>query len=480
MAEMEDIFRDSGPHSGLAALLGGVEWSELTTKPTPGCECSLCAYCLLYNALTRLRGNPTPLPSIVRQVSVEYTSTKTTFMMNVDDKVTMNITFLSPVDPKDKQRQSMPVSYMNVAVASADGNLHRVSVYTDITAEWTSGDRNEVVEWSRGVSQVSGASGTGDLAFHKVWRQNQIEFAEKNDQAAWGYWYYVTENKAGLTYGSGSDADIRSQFITNGSLDNSDDVKFRAINDKYPCFAFALDLGAVAQEPVEALFSINLLQSNAIQFATSPGNIKKIASFWTNFAGNELSAITTFFYDYTTAMQVSAALDSTVASDARAAAGDDYVAIVSLAVRQAWGGVQIAGTTAKNYMFLKEISSDGNIQTVDVIFPFHPMLLYMNADWMKLLLDPLFINEESGLWPKDFAIHDLGTHYPNATGHPDGKAALQPLEECGNMLIMSLAYAQRTGDTEYLNQHWDSLHKWGQWLITNDSVIPFDQISTGA
>lgn len=44
---------------------------------------------------------------------------------------------------------------------------------------------------------------------------------------------------------------------------------------------------------------------------------------------------------------------------------------------------------------------------------------------------------------------------------------------------MSLGYAQRTGDTDYLNQNWDLLHQWGQWLINNNSVIPFNQISTG-
>ena len=96
-----------------------------------------------------------------------------------------------------------------------------------------------------------------------------------------------------------------------------------------------------------------------------------------------------------------------------------------------------------------------------------------------MILDPLFINMEApGLWPQDYAIHDIGDHYPNATGHPDGKAALQPLEESGNMLIMTLAYAQRTNDIAYLDQHWDSLHKWAEWLISNNSVIPFNQIST--
>lgn len=392
----------------------------------------------------------------------------------------MNVTFLSPVDPTDKQRQSMPVSYMNVAVQSSDGKAHDVALYTDISAEWVSGDRSQTAQWSRGVATGTSSSGSGSLAYHKVWRQTQIEFGEDNEQAAWGYWYYVTDNVDGLTYQSGADADVRGQFESDGKLSNSEDSHYRAINDKYPVFAYAVDLGSVSDSSKESLFTINLLQDNCAQFADQDG-YQKVPSFWkSSFAEDDLGAITTFYYDYANGARVSAALDSDVVSDSRAVGGDDYAAITALSVRQAWGGVQIAGTEDESYMFLKEISSDGNFQTVDVIYPFHPILLYMNADWMKMLLDPLFIDMETpGLWPKPYAIHDIGSRYPNATGHRDGNAALQPLEECGNMLIMTLAYAQRTGDSAYVAQHWQLLDQWAQWLISNDSVVPFNQISTG-
>lgn len=391
----------------------------------------------------------------------------------------MNITFLSPVDPRDKQRQSMPVSYMNVAVQSADGSQHDVSTYTDISAEWTSGDRSKTAQWESGVAQGTSNFGSGSLQYHKIWRQEQREFGEDSDQAAWGYWYYATEQANGLTYQSGADVDVRKQFTDSGRLGNTDDTAYRAINDRYPVFGFAKEFSQLSQEPQETLFTINLLQQRAVQFARE-GGVQQVPSYWTSIASDELSAITTFYYDYAAAVEVCSALDSDVANDARAIGGSDYEIITSLAVRQAFGSVQIAGTQRENYIFLKEISSNGNFQTVDVIFPFHPILLYFNAEWLKMILDPLFINMETpGLWPQEYAIHDIGDHYPNATGHADGKAALQPLEECGNMLIMTLAYAQRTGDTGYLEQHWESLDKWARWLIGNDSVIPFNQISTG-
>jgi hypothetical protein len=159
------------------------------------------------------------------------------------------------------------------------------------------------------------------------------------------------------------------------------------------------------------------------------------------------------------------------------AGGQDYLTITSLSARQAFGTVQLMGNSTKQYLFLKEISSDGNVQTVDVIFPFHPILIYTNPSLLKLLLDPLFENQESGQYPNKYSMHDVGSSYPNATGHPDGKDEQQPLEECGNMLIMTLAYAQALNDVSYLSQHYNLLKQWTQYLV-EEALIPANQIST--
>jgi hypothetical protein len=185
-----------------------------------------------------------------------------------------------------------------------------------------------------------------------------------------------------------------------------------------------------------------------------------------------------FFYnDYNTVSSTTSTFDHMVSTDSMAAGGQDYLTITSLSVRQAFGALQLVGNSTKQYLFLKEISSDGNVQTVDVIFPFHPILLYANAPLLKLLLDPLFENQETGHYPNMYSMHDLGSSYPNATGHPDGKDEAQPLEECGNMLIMTLAYAQRANDNAYLSQHYKILKQWTQYLIA-EALVPADQIST--
>jgi hypothetical protein len=127
-----------------------------------------------------------------------------------------------------------------------------------------------------------------------------------------------------------------------------------------------------------------------------------------------------FYNDYSTGSSLSNALDSQISSDSIAAGGQNYLSLTSLATRQAFGALEFTNTPAEPWVFLKEISSDGNVNTVDVIFPFHPIAIYLNATILKYLLDPLFINQEAGYWPQAYSIHDIGSSFPNATGHNDG------------------------------------------------------------
>ncbi|WPG98981.1 Hypothetical protein R9X50_00178300 [Acrodontium crateriforme] len=417
-------------------------------------------------------GAPDNHPTPVNQTDFTYTSTQSIFTMDVGGKVTMKITFLSPVTPEDEKRMSMPFSYMVVDVLSRDGKPHNVQLYTDVSGEWASGDRNQVLQWEQGSHN--------NTAYHKFYRQNQKEFAEDNQQAAWGNWYYSTADTQGLSYQSGIDTNVRTQFTKNGLLQNIKDAKFRAINDGYPVFGFAKDLGTIYWRPVQTVFTISLAQKNAIQFTNSPGNAEKLPSLWTSYFSDELDALAWFFADKNNVATACTALDTKVEGDSRAAAGQNYATLTTLAVRQAWGALCLAGTTATKYLFLKEISSDGDIQTVDVIFPFFPILMYMNPKLMKLMLDPLYINQNAKVEPPTvtYAIHDLG-YYPNALGfpNPNSPPEEQPLEECGNMLIMTLAYAQKTSDVDYLRQNYALLNQWTGFLV-NESLYPQNQIST--
>lgn len=152
-----------------------------------------------------------PGPATASQIAFEYTSTRSIFTFDVDSKVTLTVTFLSPVYPDDLLRQSLQFSYVDVSVKSSDGKEHGVSVYMDCSGgtfhfprmplliglltqcltEWASGDRTKVIEWNHGTSN--------NVAYHTFNLQSQTTFQESGNQANWGNWYFSTSSGNGVS-----------------------------------------------------------------------------------------------------------------------------------------------------------------------------------------------------------------------------------------------------------------------------------------
>lgn len=232
----------------------------------------------------------------------------------------------------------------------------------------------------------------------------------------------------------------------------------------------------MSTESASILFTIGISQENIINFAETTSTGTAMTALWKEAYSTAEDAMVAFYNDYSTATSDSAALDSQIETDSNNAAGQNFTTITSLAVRQVFGAVAPAVGSEQTYLFMKEISSDGDTNTADVIFPAMPIFLYLNETLLKLLLDPLYVNQESGLYPNTYAEHDLGV-WPNALGYPSGNDEEMPLEECGNMIIATLAYAQKSGDTDYLSKHLPKMEQWAGYLV-NESLIPQNQIST--
>ncbi|KAI1416253.1 glutaminase A [Hypoxylon sp. FL1857] len=453
---------DVGSDGGNGGYLAG-EWPKFWTQQITGWAGFIRVDGKAYNWL----GAP-PGADLVDQTDFSYTSTRSTFVMNVGGKVEMNITFLSPVTPSDLRRQSLVFSYLEVGVHSLDGASHDVQLYADVSAEWASGDLNAIVQWD-----YNSADG---VAYHQFERQSQQPISETNQLPNWGTWFWSTKDVNGLSWQSGADTDVRGAFINNGVLPNTKDTNFRAVQDSWPVFGFANDLGSVGSASVSTLYSIGITQDGAINLLGEGSDLTTYPALWNSYFGSAVDAMTFFYNDYDEASRLSTDLDNKVASDSLAAAGQNYLTLTSLSVRQTFGALQFTGTDSDPLVFLKEISSNSDIQTVDVIFPAIPLILYTNPAILNYLLKPLFLNQENGHYPNTNAIHDLGT-FPVAKGYPDGSDEPMPLEECGNMIIMVLAYAQRTNDNDYLNQHYPILKQWAGYLV-DEALIPADQIST--
>ena len=172
-----------------------------------------------------------------------------------------------------------------------------------------SADSSAIAQWEYGVatstaatsksrrsrnrrqsSNGTNATPSGGIAYHKFYRQTQLLFSETLDQTDYGSWYWATDNVAKLTHQSGSDTTVRGAFTSSGALANTEDTNFRAINDMYPTFGFAIDLGSLGSTPASTLFTIGLAQEQAIQFDGASGNVN-LPSLWTSYYTTELDAV---------------------------------------------------------------------------------------------------------------------------------------------------------------------------------------------
>lgn len=341
------------------------------------------------------------------------------------------LSFLSPITPTSTLRQALPASYLTVHVK---GNFD-VDIYVDLNGQWVSGDRASRVVWD--LHETDTANNNRGLKTWKVRRETEQMLTEYQDRAEWGTLYFTAPSD--VRHESGTSALLRQAFSKTGTLQNEMDDTYRSIMDEEPVFAFAKSFklnGSVSTDSV--LFTIAHIQDPVVQYAAARG-LTFMKPLWKAWFPSEVAMLTFHHFDYENAAALAANYSSQLAIDAYASGAEDYVDIVSLSARQAMGATSFSGTPENPILFLKEISSNGNFQTVDVIFPSFPFFLYTNPRWLAYLLEPLIEHMLSGQYPNTYSMHDLGTHFPNATGHPDGKDEYMPVEECGDMLTMGLA-----------------------------------------
>ena len=237
---------------------------------------------------------------------------------------------------------------------------------------------------------------------------------------------------------------LRPRFARTGTLQNAVDKVYRGIMDEEPVFAFAKSFelnsssSTTSKNSDSVLFTIAHIQEPVAQFAAARG-LTFMRPLWASWFSSIEKLLWFHHLDYQNAFRLSNNYSAQLAEDAYKSGSDNYVDIVALSARQVMGALSFSGTPDDPLLFQKGISSSGNFQTIDVMFASFPFFLYTNPRWLAYMLEPILEHTLSGQYPRKNTMHDLGYHFPNATGHPDGNDEYMPLEECGNILIMGLA-----------------------------------------
>lgn len=230
-------------------------------------------------------------------------------------------------------------------------------------------------------------------------------------------------------------------------------------------FAFHFDLGSVGSGSESAVLSVGHVREPAVGYLG-----ERLPPLWKSYWDSWQAMVSAFHAGLSGARSRTASLDRRIQRDATAAGGPKYAAICALALRQAYAGTELVSRNGKPWAFLKEISSDGNMSTLDVTYPAIPAFLATDPEYLGLLIAPMLDYAENGGWPKQFAEHDLGSHYPNADGHNDGNEEDMPIEESANIVIMTAAYLARTSAAtakSFAAAHYPILKQWADYLVAN-------------
>ena len=167
--------------------------------------------------------------------------------------------------------------------------------------------------------------------------------------------------------------------------------------------------------------------------------------------------------NYASVMERCRAYDQMILNDAEKAGGKEYSELCALAYRQVIAAHKLFKDADGNLLFFsKENNSNGCINTVDLTYPSAPLFLAYNPELQKGMMTSIFEYSASGRWNKPFPAHDIGT-YPIANGQVYGGD--MPIEEGGNMVVLTAAIAKVEGNADYAKRYWDLLTIWTDYLV---------------
>lgn len=390
-----------------------------------------------------------------RQNSVTINATQTIYQFTAG-KVNLELTFTSPLLMDNLDLLARPVSYVSFKLKANDGKKHPAEVYFGAsTAIATNNPVQEVAAsgYRNGVLSVLKAGTTAQPVLQKRGDDLRID---------WGYLHIAVARNSGKQYVASSAA-ARSSFINGKAATGPAKGKNLTLVTVMP-----FNVGAAATEKT-VLIGYDDIES--VQYFGT--NLKP----WWNRKNNQTidRQLTLAVNEQAAVLQKCRAFNKQYHAANLKAGGKAYADLSDLSYRQAISAHKLVESPQGEILFLsKENFSNGSINTVDVTYPSAPLFLVYNTGLLKGMLNGIFYYSESGKWKKPFPAHDLGT-YPLANGQTYGED--MPVEEAGNMLILTAAIARVEGNATYARKHWKTLSLWADYLSKN-GFDPANQLCT--
>lgn len=393
------------------------------------------------------------------QENVQVRATQTIYNFRCGP-LNLEVKFISPLLLQDLELLSRPVSYINFQVKATDNKSHDVQIYFGASSDISVNLASQEVQ--------ADVIKTKELSILKTGTTIQPILKKKGDDLRidWGYFYVAAPNApANEQFISKSEEDGIASF-----LGRRETAKQR-LSGKSLMLNTIINVGSISKVATENFIELAYDEIEAVQFFYR--NLKP----WWNKNGNKTiqQLLASAYEDHNPVLKKSNDFDGQLYSMARNSGGEEYAHLCEVAYRQSIAAHVLVNSPQAGLLFLsKENFSNGSINTVDVTYPSSPLYLLYNPELLKGMLNGIFYYSESGKWQKPFPAHDLGT-YPLANGQTYGED--MPVEEAGNMVILTAAIAKAEGNAHYAQKHWEQLTRWVQFL-SKEGLDPANQLCT--
>lgn len=405
--------------------------------------------------LNEVKTKPTGV-LLAKQKAVTMNATQTIYdfdCLGVDLKVT----FTSPLLMNDLAIFSRPVSYVSYKVKSNDGKNHSVKVFFGASTAVAVNTPSQEVTAQKYLTKTLSILKAGTVA--------QPVLQKKGDDLRidWGYMYVAVPNPTGAVQYITQQSEAVSSFLAKGT--NVVVTKGRQLS-----LNTVLDFGSIGATAKDKFVELGYDDLYSVQYFKQ--NLKP---WWKTTGATIETELNTAAAEYTSVMQKCDAFNHSMYSAAMKSGGKNYADLCVMGYRQSIAAHQLLKSPQGTILFLsKENFSNGSINTVDVTYPSAPLYLIYNPRLLEGMLNGIFFYCESKAWGHDFAAHDLGT-YPLANGQTYGEN--MPVEESGNMIILTAAIAKADGNPSYAKKHWKTLSTWANYLSEN-GFDPGNQLCT--
>jgi hypothetical protein len=398
-----------------------------------------------------------------QQTALYVTATQTKYLFSCG-VINFEVDFLSPLLASDLDMLSRPVSFVRFGVTAKDSGIHEVNV---LFAESSNVAANSGSEFMKGTSYQS-----QNLSILRCGTEAQPLLQKKGDDLRidWGYAYLAVPQQKQYEVRLTSMQNIAKDFLKNGSLTSGYAQTSAMDKDFLMAVKTTLFTGMGNNESNRATIMLGYDDVYSIQYFG-----QNMRAWWKKNFQSMDELLQASAQQYPTIISTCDAFDQQLYSDATKAGGETYAKLCVMAYRQSLAAHKLVRGEKNEILFpQKENFSNGSIWTVDVTYPSAPLSLVYNPELLKGMLNAIFDYSENGKWTKPFPAHDLGT-YPLANGqtYPED----MPVEEAGNMIILTAAIARAEGNAKYAQQHWESLTRWVEFLV-NDGLDPANQLCT--